>query len=145
MRILGVDHGQKRIGIAVSDQTGAISRPLTILVHRSRQDDVQRTLDLAAGQGARLIVVGQSLDEDGVPNLAGRQAARFAELLGTKGNIPVVLWDESMSSWDATRARIAAGARRKRRRAAVDAAAAATILQSYLDAHAAAGEGQQED
>ena len=90
--------------------------------------------DLAAQNEVGLIVIGQSFDEEGRPNLAGRRAARFAEALQTQARIPVQLWDESFSTQDARAARIAMGARRKQRGGHLDELAAVMILRSYLEA-----------
>jgi putative Holliday junction resolvase len=112
-----------------------LARPLTILQHQSREADARRVLELARAEQAELIVVGESLDEEGQPNPAGRRAQRFAEALRAMTELRVDMWDESMSSLDAHGWRLAGGASRKRRGEAIDAAAAAVILQSYLDAH----------
>lgn len=133
MRVLAVDHGGKHIGVSVSDPTGLLARPLAVLEHTSRMVDAARVAELASEQKAGLIIVGQSFDEAGLPNRAGRSAARFAEALKRQSEIPVLMWDESMSTQDAQASRLAAGTSRKGRRAPVDAAAAAMILQSYLD------------
>ena len=137
MRVLAVDHGERRIGLAISDPTGRLARPLTVVAHMSRAIDAARVSDAAREQCAGLIVIGQSFDEEGRPNAAGRRAERFAEALKSRTAIPIVLWDESMSTQDARQARLAAGAGRKRRGTAVDAEAAAIILQSYLEARRA--------
>jgi putative Holliday junction resolvase len=137
MRILAVDHGEKRIGLAVSDPTGTIARPLTVIQHVSRGADAAQAAEAARQQDVALIVIGQSFDEEGLPNRAGRGAARFAEALKGLTQIPIVMWDESMSTQDARRARLATGVPRKKRRSSVDALAAAMILQSYLDSHGA--------
>lgn len=134
MPLLAVDHGEKRLGLAVSDVTNTIARPLEIIEHVSRATDAQRVLAIAASHGVTMIVIGESTDEEGHPNLAGRRARRFGEALRDLTPLPVVLWDESLSSRDALEWRMAGGASRKRRRARIDAAAAAVILQSYLDA-----------
>ncbi len=134
MRVLGVDHGEKRIGLSISDATGTIARPLSIIEHVSRAVDAAQVAAAAAEQEAALIVIGQSLDEGGRPNLAGRRAGRFAEALETQTTLRIVLWDESMSTADAREFRRAAGASRKDRRGHLDDAAAAVLLQSYLDA-----------
>ena len=134
MRALGVDHGEKRIGLAISDETGTIARPLGIIRHVSKQADADRVLQAALGNGVGLIVIGQSTNEMGIPNLAGLRALRFAELLKDMTAIPVLLWDESLSTQDARTIRMAAGARRKKRASAVDSLAGAVMLQSYLDA-----------
>jgi putative Holliday junction resolvase len=138
MRSLGIDHGEKRIGIAVSDPTGSLARPLTILAHVSRTQDAARVLELASAHEVGLIVVGQSANEAGKPNLAGRRALRFAEFLKSTTSIPVVLWDESLSTQDARAMRIQGGASRKRRARPVDSLAAAVMLQSFLDSGASA-------
>jgi putative Holliday junction resolvase len=137
VRVLAVDHGEKRIGIALSDLTGTLARPLAILDHQSRDADVQHVTEIARDHRVELILVGESLDEDGHPNQAGRRARRFAEALRAVGELPVEMWDESLSSQDARLLRIAGGASKKKRAGAIDAEAAAVILQSYLDAHPA--------
>jgi putative Holliday junction resolvase len=135
MRILAVDHGEKRIGLALSDPTGSIAAPLMAIEHISRAVDAAQVANLAGQNEAGLIVIGQSFDEEGRPNLAGRRAARFAESLKMQTQIPIVMWDESFSTQDARAARIELGASRKKRGGHLDQLAAAMILQSYLDAH----------
>jgi len=134
MRVLCVDHGEKRIGAAVSDFTGTIASPLPVIAHVARAVDAAQVAALASEQGAEKIIVGQSFDEDGNPNAAGRAAARFAEALRAQTSLPVEMWDESLSTQDARRARIQSGASRKRRAGHHDSLAAAVILQSYLEA-----------
>lgn len=135
MRILAVDHGEKRIGLAISDPTGTIASPLKVINHLSRMIDAAQVAELALQNTVGLIVIGQSFDEQGSPNLAGRRAARFAEVLRTQTKIPVVLWDESFSTQDAREARIEIGVRRKKRAGHLDELAATIILQSYLEAN----------
>ena len=89
---------------------------------------------LAEENDAGQIVVGQSFDEEGKPNLAGRRAAKFAQALREQTSIPVVLWDESFSTQDARAARIELGVPRRKRGGHQDALAAVVILQSYLEA-----------
>jgi putative Holliday junction resolvase len=133
--VLGVDHGEKRIGLALSDPSGTVAGPLVVLEHISRPLDAAQVAALASQHGAGLIVIGQSFDEEGNPNQAGRRAARFAEALAAQTAIPVVLWDESFSTQDARAARIAIGASRKRRAGQLDELAATVILQSFLEGH----------
>ncbi len=134
MKIMAVDYGEKQIGLAVSDPTGTLARPLGIVEHVSRAVDAAQVATQAAEQRAELIVIGQSFDEDGRPNKAGRSAERFAEALKTQTALPIVLWDESMSTADARSFRIEMGSSRKKRAGHLDDEAAAVILQSYLDA-----------
>ena len=134
MRILAIDHGEKRIGLALSDETATIANPLKVIEHVSRVIDAAQVADLAAQNDVGLIVVGQSFDEDGNPNPAGRRAGRFADELKNQTNIPVELWDESFSTQDARAARIQLGVSRKKRAGHHDSLAAVVILQSYLEA-----------
>lgn len=134
MRILAVDHGEKRIGLALSDETARLARPLMVLQHISRPLDAARVAEIAAEQAAGLILVGQSFDLEGNPNPAGRSAARFAEALGLQTDIPIQLWDESLTTRDAQSAVLAMGLGRKKRAGHLDDHAAAVLLQSYLDA-----------
>jgi putative Holliday junction resolvase len=140
MRIMAVDHGEKRIGIAISDPSGCIARPLTILGHVSLEYDSTEVLKLAVEYLVDLIVIGQSRDEEGTPNLSGRRAMRFADALKRRSEIPVELWDESLSTQDARRTRLDAGVSKKKRAEPVDSIAASVILQSYLEAHHKSGD-----
>jgi putative Holliday junction resolvase len=135
MKVLGVDHGERRIGVAVSDASGTLARPLTVLPHVKREVDAAQVAALAAEHAAELIVVGESFDEEGWPNAAGRAAGRFAEALARQTTLPVILWDESLSTADARAARLASGAPRRKRAGHLDDAAAAIMLQSYLDSN----------
>ena len=133
MRILAVDHGGKRIGLALSDSSATIASPLTVIEHTARAMDAAQVAALASEHEAGLIIVGQSFDEEGRPNAAGRSAARFADALRAQTQIPIVMWDESLSTQDARASRIALGVSRKKRAGHHDALAAVVILQSYLE------------
>lgn len=135
MRILAVDTGSKHIGLAISDLTGTIANPLTVLNHISRPVDAAAVADIAKANEAGLIVVGQSLDDDGNPTFEGRRAGRFAQALMTQTALPVVFWDKSLTTQDARKARIAMGVSRKNRRGHLNSLAASVLLQSYLDAY----------
>jgi len=135
MRILAVDPGSKRIGLAISDGTGSIANPLAVINHISRPADAATVADIAKTNNAGLIVVGQSLDDDGNPTFEGRRAGRFAAALMTQIGLPVVFWDESLTTQDARAARIAMGVSRKNRSGHLDSLAASVLLQSYLDAN----------
>jgi putative Holliday junction resolvase len=134
-RILAVDHGEKRIGLALSDETAIIASPLKVIEHVSRAIDAAQVADLAVQNNVTLIVVGQSFNEDGNPNPAGRRAGRFADELKNQTSIPIQLWDESFSTQDARAARIQLGVSRKKRSGHQDAFAAVVILQSYIEAN----------
>ena len=133
MRILAVDPGSKHIGLALSDPTGTIANPLTVLNHVTRLVDAAAVAELAMSNQVGLIVIGQSYDDDGNPSFEGRRAARFAETLKTQTDLPVVYWDEAFTTREALAARIQMGVSRKRRSGHLDSLAATTLLQSYLD------------
>lgn len=139
MRILGLDPGEKRIGVAISDPSGTIANPLTVLEHVSRPIDAANITQLAHEHQVGLIVIGQALDHDGLPTYSGRRAARLAKAIGSQTDIPVELWDESYSTQEARAARIALGSKRAKRQGHLDELAATVILQSYLDQHTAPG------
>ena len=133
MRILAVDHGEKRIGLALSDPTATLASPLRVIKHVSRILDAAQVANLANDNEVGLIVIGQSFDEEGNPNLAGRRAAKFAEALKEQTNIPVELFDESFSTQDARATRIEMGVSRKKRAGHMEELAAVMILRSYID------------
>ena len=139
MRILAVDHGEKRIGLALSDPTATIASPLQVIKHVSRLLDAAQVANLASENEVGLIVIGQSFDEEGNPNLAGRRAAKFAEALKEQTNIPVELFDESFSTQDARATRIEMGVSRKKRSGHMDELAAVMILRSYIESHQHSG------
>lgn len=133
MRILSVDHGEKRIGLAISDPTQTIASPLKVIKHVSRMIDAAQVADIANQNEVSLIIVGQSLDEDGNPNLSGRRSGRFADELKNQTNIPIEMVDESFSTQIARNARIELGVSRKKRVGHQDEYAAVVILQNYLE------------
>lgn len=133
-RILAVDPGDKRIGLALSDPSGTIATPLLVLKHVQRLVDAAEIVRLAQAHGVDCIVMGEALDEDGNPGPQARKAARLADAIRTQTDLPVVLWDESGSTAEARAARLAVGAPRSKRKGHFDALAAAVTLQSYLDA-----------
>lgn len=133
-RILAVDPGEKRIGIAVSDETQSIARPLTVIKHVSRSANAQAIVRLAVEQKAVRVVIGHALDSEGLPGMQAKLAERLAAAVQTQIPVPVELWDESGSTQKAQSIRRAMGGSRKTRSGHLDDVAAAVILQSYLDA-----------
>jgi len=133
LRILAVDYGHKRIGLALSDETGTLARPLMVVSHVSRIVNAATVAERAAAHNVTKVIVGVSYDEDGQLNTSGRSAARFAEALRLQTDLPVLLWDETLTTQDARIARMAAGAIRRRRSGHLDDVAASILLQDYLD------------
>ncbi len=140
MRILAVDPGDKRIGVAVSDPSGVIANPLTVIEHLSRLVDAASIAALAAEHDAGKIIVGQALDDENKPTPQGRKAARLAEAIRSQTGLEVELWDEAGSTQAARSAHIQMGgaqrSRKERGHGHLDDLAATFILQTYLDAHA---------
>ena len=135
MRILAVDPGEKKIGLAISDPVGIAARPLVTIEHTARMDDAARIVALAIEHDARLIVVGMALEADGQVGPAARHAERLVEALRELTSVPVVLYDESLSTHIADEAMRANHRGQRARRMHIHEASAAAILQSYLDAH----------
>jgi putative Holliday junction resolvase len=130
---MAIDPGDKRIGIALSDPTGTIANPLSVLRHTSRIVDAAAIADLAREHQAGIILVGQALDDENQPNPQGRKAARLAEAIAGQTPLPVVLWDESYSSVTARQAKLDMGVSRRARQGHHDELAATYLLQTYLD------------
>ncbi|TAK14892.1 MAG: Holliday junction resolvase RuvX [Anaerolineae bacterium] len=133
MRLLAIDPGEKRIGVAISDESASLARPLQIISHTARLADAALIAQVARDHQVARIIVGQSFGLDGKPNVSGRRAARLAAAIRTQTDIPVELWDEDFTTADTLQVRRALGTRD--RSAHIDDRAAAAILQSYLDAH----------
>ncbi len=126
-RVLSVDPGEVRIGLAISDPTRTIARPLKILAHRSRPLDAEAIMREAQALEADLILVGLPLDAEGRIGPQARRSMRLVEALRLAGTIEVLPWDESGST-------LAARGLAGNEHAALDARAAAVLLQEYLDA-----------
>ena len=141
-RVLGLDIGERRIGVAVSDPTGTVARPLATLVRTSRESDFQTIRRLIEEHSVDRIVVGLPLSLNGSEGPQARQTRRFSRHLAEAVPVPVEFWDERYST--ATAAEILLGRKRRRPSAqsTVDAVAAAVLLQSYLNATASANESQ---
>jgi len=132
-RILAVDPGEKRLGIAISDPTQIIASSLCVIEHQNRNKDAQAIYRLAEEHKAVLILIGQPLDWDGAPNPQSSKSARLAQEIQTLGNLPVKLWDEYGSTQIAQNSRRDMNVSRKKRSGHLDQVAAAVILQSFLD------------
>ncbi len=131
--MLGIDFGERRIGVAVSD--GAIAVPLRIVEHQNRAKDLDRIAGIAAERRAQTIVVGLPLLMSGDEGEQARRTRRFGDALARRVAVPVVYHDESLSSFAASDASPET-VRAHAPRTAIDDRAAAIILQSYIDAHA---------
>ncbi|MDR7483349.1 MAG: Holliday junction resolvase RuvX [Armatimonadota bacterium] len=131
MRVLAIDPGERRLGLAISDPTGVVALPLEVIVRAGWARDLARLRQIVAVHGVTEIVVGRPLTMRGDVGEQARAAAAFAQRVRTALRLPVHEVDERFSTVAAQRAMHEAGARKIRGR--VDAVAAALILQAYLD------------
>lgn len=135
MRALGVDLGSKRIGIAVSDRSGTIASPLTVLARSAtRAEDHRRIADLVVEEEAELVVVGLPLNMNGSTGPAASAAVSEARALATVVGVPVETYDERRTTVTADAVLQQRGMRAPARRAVIDKVAAAVMLQNWLDA-----------
>jgi putative Holliday junction resolvase len=139
MRVLSLDVGERRVGIAISDPTGTVARPLQTLVRGSREEDLVALAALVTEHGVELVVVGLPLSLDGTEGPQARRVARYTRALAAHLPVPVVSWDERFTTARANEILLQSRGKKKRRQARatgeIDAVAAAVILQDYLDKH----------
>jgi putative holliday junction resolvase len=134
MRILAIDHGTKRMGIALSDELGMIAQPLESVPAEPLSQFFSRLKAIIQEKPVQLVLVGMPRNMDGSYGPAARKVQEFVSVLTeTISPVPVQTWDERLTSAQANRALIAADVRRSDRRGKVDKTAAAILLQSYLD------------
>ena len=131
--VLGLDLGTKTIGVAISDLTKQIASPLETIARRKFADDAQRLIHLAKREKAGLIVLGLPLNMNGSEGPRAQSTRAFARNLARQIDIPIVFWDERLSTAAVERMLIAADQSRAKRGAVIDKLAAAYILQSALD------------
>lgn len=134
MRVLGLDIGDRRIGVALSDSTRLIASGLDV-VHRQRQPaDIKAISAFLEAHEVSEIVVGWPLRLNGRPGMQARKVQIFADALQAATGLPIHKWDERLSTVAAERALHEGGVRAKQQRAVVDKVAATLILQGWLDA-----------
>jgi len=132
LRTLGLDVGERRIGLAISDPEGRLAVPLRVFERRGR-DDTAEIAALAVREGVERIVIGLPVSLDGGMGMQAQQAEAFAGSLRAASRAEVVLYDERMSSIEADRHLHAAGFRGRAAKERRDSTAAAIILQAFLD------------
>jgi len=133
MRILAVDPGDKRIGIAVSDPTKTIANPLLILKHIKRSVDAGKITQIAQEWNVEKIVIGQALDSEGNLTPQARKSKRLAEEIRKLIDVPIVMWDESSSTMEARKVKAVLRPKNRKHDTHLDDIAATVILQSYMD------------
>ncbi len=133
MPLLALDVGDKRIGIARSDPLGLIATPIMVLDRKNAQRDANEIVRIAGEQGADTILVGMPYSMDGSTGTQAQRVQRFIDALSALTELPVLAWDERLSTVEAERRMRETGVPSVKRRQRIDAVAAAVILQSYLD------------
>lgn len=137
MRILAIDHGSKRMGIAVSDELKMIAQPLEFVPAEPADAFFNRLTEIIREKEVELILVGMPRNMDGSYGPAASKVQEFVAALKDKIDVPIKLWDERLTSTMANRILIEGNVRREQRKQKVDKMAAAILLQSYLDGRAA--------
>ena len=132
MRIMGIDFGDARTGLAVSDEMNILVGDAWTLNQRKPQLVAEEIAAEAAQRGVQRLVLGLPKNMDGSEGPRAEKCREFAELLGTKTDLPIVMWDERRSSIEAHAILHANGKKEKKHRKTVDAVAASLILDGYL-------------
>jgi putative Holliday junction resolvase len=134
-RILALDVGERRIGLAISDPEGLVAVPLRILERTKDAADLRAIADVAHAEGVETLLVGNPISMTGHIGPQAQRVRSFGHRLAQTANLPLVLWDERLSSAEAERFAPSGrhGRRRGSRRVPTDDVAAALVLQSYLD------------
>ena len=133
MRILALDHGTKRVGVAVSDPMKVIAQPLEYIPPEPFADFLARLKEILRDQEVELILIGMPRNMDGSYGPAAHKVREFVAALKSAVTVPIQTWDERLTSAQANRFLIQSNVRRDKRKEKVDKTAAAILLQSYLD------------
>jgi putative Holliday junction resolvase len=139
LRALGIDHGEARLGLALSDELGMLAHPLETLALKDVADPVARIADIVVREKVGTIVLGLPRNMDGSYGPAAEKVRAFAEKLRAACACEVKLWDERLTTVAAQRSLHEAGRNVKQSRAVIDQVAAQLILQGWLDAQAMQG------
>lgn len=132
-RLLGLDFGSRRIGVAISDPLGITARHLATVRRRGDEQDIDAIAEAAKGHDIDTVIVGLPLLPDGQEGVQAKKARAFAEKLRERLDLPIAMWDERLTTAQAERHLIASGVRREKRREVRDSLSAVIILQSVLD------------
>ena len=133
-RMMGIDYGQARIGVALSDPMGLFARPYRVIIHTNTQADLALLRAIAEQEQVSRIIVGLPTDSQGGIGKQAQSVIRWARKLARVVRLPVTLWDESFSSAEALAIRQASSRGKRSKTEPLDDVAAAAILQDYLDA-----------
>jgi putative Holliday junction resolvase len=135
-RILALDLGKKRIGLALSDELGITAQGLKTMERTGRRDDVEALRRLTVEYGVKMILVGDPIHMNGAPSRQGEYTREFTRELEYKTGLPVKFWDERWTSKEAERVLRGSGIAHGERKPAIDRLSAVILLQSFLDSGA---------
>jgi putative Holliday junction resolvase len=138
MRIVGLDVGERRIGVAVADERAPVALPVAVIERKELPADLDAIARLLQEQGAEVIVIGLPISLNGSLGPQAQAVEAFGRELSARLSLPIEYWDERLSTVEAQRRLASAGHRGPKAKARRDALAAAIILQGYLDRHAQA-------
>ncbi len=133
-RLMGLDVGNRRIGVAVSDGLGLTAQPVLTLIRKKPREDLRSLARLARKYSCQEIVVGNPLHLSGDQGRQAEKTQAFAQLLADETKLPVHLWDERLTTMEAHRILYESGRPRTEHRSLVDQVAAVIILQGFMDA-----------
>lgn len=133
MRILGLDVGDRTIGVAISDPLGFTAQGITTIRRKSEEYDIEKLLEICNEYGVETIISGLPKNMNGTIGEQAQKVQRFCEALGSHTDIEIKFWDERLTTMAANRAMLEADMSRKKRKGLVDKIAATYILQGYLD------------
>ena len=133
MRVMGLDLGDKTIGVAVSDELGWTAQGVEVIARKTAEHDLRRLAELKNEYGVEGIVLGLPKNMNGTVGPRGELAIEYGKMLEQELGIPVAMWDERLTTVAATRTLLEADVSRKKRKAVIDKMAAQMILQGYLD------------
>lgn len=133
MRIIGLDLGEKTIGVALSDPTGLIARGVEVIKRQTMEEDVKRLLALLQEYEVEKIVLGLPLNMNNTEGPGAKMVREFGRKLTSKTTVPVVFWDERLTTVAAEKLLLEADMSRAKRKKVIDKMAAVFILQNYLD------------
>lgn len=133
MKIMGLDIGTKKIGVALSDQTGQIASASEVILRKSDSVAIRRIKQIADEYNVKKIVVGLPVNMDGSDGKSAKMSEKFAGKIKKETEIDICFWDERLSTKEAENIMISADVSRKKRKGVIDKLAAQIILQGYLD------------
>ena len=135
-RYLGLDFGEKTIGIALSDLSNILAQPFCLLERKGTKTDLQEISKIIQENKITGVIIGLPLNMDGSQSAMAKKVLNFSKKLEQKLSIPIHTWDERLSTQAAERALLEGDLSRKKRKKVIDKVAAALILQGWLDCHA---------